>query len=83
VFDAVRPDVYTAQAGARHLRVVANLQDPRVADINHSGFSERAAPGAPKLSVASSGGEAWAALLVVAVALLLIEWLAYTRRVTG
>jgi hypothetical protein len=83
VFQAARPDVYTAQAGARHLQIVANLQDPRVADINHSRLGERAVQAAPRVSSASRGGEAWAALLLVAVALLSLEWLAYTRRLTG
>lgn len=82
VFEAARPDVYTAQAGARHLQIVASLQDPRVADINHSRLGERAVQPVPKLSSASTG-EAWVVMLLVAVALLLFEWFAYTRRVTG
>jgi hypothetical protein len=83
VFEASRPDVYTVHAGPRQLKVVANLLDPRVADINHSRFVDRppsngTQPGGLKRSV-----EPWIFLLLIAVAFLLIEWTAYTRRVTG
>src|SRR5262249_52469852 len=41
VFDATRPDVYTVHAGTRQLKVVANVLDPRMADINHSRLADR------------------------------------------
>jgi len=82
VFEALRPDVYTVHAGARQLKVVANLLDPRVADINHSRFVDRP----PSIGQQPAGlrrpAEPWMLLLLIATAFLLIEWAAYTRRVT-
>ena len=82
VFDAARPDVYTVQAGTRQLKVVVNLADPRLADINHSRFADRPASLTPHASVMGPPVELWTILLLLGVAFLLLEWLAYTRRIT-
>ena len=82
VFDAAHPDVYTVHAGARQLKVVANLADPRLADINHSRFADRAASVTPHSSAMGSPAELWTILLLIGVAFLLLEWVAYTRRIT-
>ena len=82
-FEAARPDVYTVHAGARQLKVVANILDPRVADINHSHFAERPPSDGSGAAAPRPPAEPWALLLLVGVAFLLIEWTAYTRRVTG
>jgi len=78
MFDAAQPDVYTAIADGRRLRVVANALDPRNADINTSRFSDQRA-GNTQI-VDGSRIEPWIALLVVGLIVLLVEWTAYARR---
>jgi hypothetical protein len=82
VFEAARPDVYTLRAQSQTRKVVANLIDTRVADINHSRFANRPASAAAPVSVKRQPADPWAMLLWVAAALLLAEWAAYTRRIT-
>jgi hypothetical protein len=82
VFEAARPDVYTVRSGPTRLRVVANLLDPRVADINHSRFADRAPAQVARPAASRRPQELWIVLLVVGLAFLLFEWAAYTRRVT-
>lgn len=82
VFDAGRPDVFTVASSAGTSRVVANVIDPQFSDINRSRFAGEHAPVARPLSAPRFGFEPWVALLVVAVALLIFEWLTYTRRAT-
>jgi hypothetical protein len=81
-FEALRPDVYTVHAGSRQLKVVANLLDPRVADINHSRFVDRPPSIGQQPAGLRRSAEPWMLLLLIATAFLLIEWTAYTRRVT-
>jgi hypothetical protein len=83
VFEAARPDVYTVHAGTRQLKVVANVLDPRVADINHSRFTDRPPSSGSGAAAPRPSAEPWTLLLLLAAAFLLIEWTAYTRRVTG
>jgi hypothetical protein len=82
VFDALRPDVYTLRAQAGTLKVVANLLDPRIADINHSRFADRAPAAVGVAALKRRPAELWWVLSGLAFALLLIEWVAYTRRIT-
>ncbi len=80
MFDAVQPDVYTARADGRRIRIVANVLDPRDADINASRFSARS--GGEIRVAGSSRIEPWFALAAIAFIFLLIEWAAYVRRFT-
>lgn len=77
-FDANKPDVYTALAGSARLRVVANVLDPRDADINVTRFDSS------HHSAIQTGGyariEPWMALVAIALIFILIEWVAWTRR---
>jgi hypothetical protein len=82
-FEAVRPDVYTAQADGRQFKVVANVLDPRLADVNASRFTSPAQRAAPQAYQWATRLDAGRLLLLVALALLAIEWLAYTRRLTA
>ena len=82
-FDAPRPDVYTATARSGSVQVVANVLDPRLAQINRSVL---AGATAAEPSVARGLGrwlaEPWRALLALAAILLLMEWTAFTRRLS-
>jgi hypothetical protein len=81
-FDAARPDVYTVRSGARRLQVVANMLDPRLADINHSRFVDRAELDVARPAAARGSAEPWIGFLLLGVVFLLLEWAAYTRRIT-
>jgi hypothetical protein len=83
VFEAPRPDVYTASSNAGSVQVAVNVLDPRYAQINRSVLAAGsevplAAAGAVHRWLAQS----WALLLALAAVLLLVEWAAFTRRVT-
>lgn len=78
IFDAAAPDVYTARANGQRVRVVANVLDPRNSDINLSRYANESTA---ELAIsASSRIEPWFALVVIALILVLIEWVAYVRR---
>jgi hypothetical protein len=85
VFEAPRPDVYTASASAGSVQVAVNVLDLRYAQINRSVLdaagedASQLAAGAVRRWLARS----WAVLLTLAVVLLLLEWAAFTRRITA
>lgn len=82
-FEAGRPGVYTATAAATRLQVICNLLDPNYAQINRSRLGTRDADN--DHSQSSSSGwpiESWALLLLLGAALLLVDWAAFSRRVT-
>lgn len=78
LFDAARPDVYTAIAGDAKVRIVANVLDPRDADINVSRF-ENAQSGSGRVTNIARI-EPWIALVAFAMVVLILEWLAWARR---
>ncbi|MGH8629884.1 MAG: hypothetical protein ACREU7_03845, partial [Burkholderiales bacterium] len=80
VFEAPQPDVYTVNSARGQILVVASLADPRYALINHTHLAANAGAVAGSASGWFRGIELWALLLVLAAALLLIEWDLYTRR---
>jgi hypothetical protein len=80
MFDAARPDLYTVQAAGERIRVAAALLDPKLADINRSRFGTR--PTAPRAGAAQRL-EAWALLVLAGLALMLADWAALTRRISG
>jgi hypothetical protein len=82
IFDAARPGVFTVVSDAGTTRIVANVIDPQVSDINRSRFAGESVALAPTLHFARLRFEPWIVLLALAVALLAIEWMAYTRRGT-
>jgi hypothetical protein len=82
VFQALQPDVYTVRGAARQFQIVAQLSDPRDADINQSRFTA----GQDDIARAAQPGrdgamEPWMLLLIVAAASLVVEWVTYTRRI--
>jgi len=81
LFEASRPDVYTIQADGTRLEVIANVLDPRRAEINRSALrdTDPATIGVPS----AWHGEPWALLLLFGALLSIVEWAAYTRRLTA
>jgi hypothetical protein len=83
VFEASQADVYTVSGDGKRARIVANVPDPRIALINQTHLDVRDA-------TALAGGEAarfwnvepWMLLLMLASAVLLIDWVVFTRRGT-
>jgi hypothetical protein len=79
VFEASRPDVYTVSAPSGETQVVANVSDPRYAQINRSRLSD----GVTALQRDAPAGfwntELWVLLLLFAAAFLLFEWAVFTR----
>ena len=80
LFAANRPDVYTVLAADERMRVVANVNDPRAADINVSRFDST--DGVRMGPAGSARIEPWFALVVFALFVMLIEWAAWVRRVS-
>ena len=78
LFDATRPDVYTALTETEKLRIVVNVLDPRDADINVSRFETVSTSQVGLSGIARI--EPWIALVVFALVLMLVEWLAWVRR---
>ncbi len=81
MFEALQPDVYTAHGDGQRVEVIANVLDPRQADINRSPLRDEQAvaeAAAPERRI-----EPWVLLLLVCALLLMAEWAAYTRRVTA
>lgn len=80
VFEASRPDVYTVSAPSGEIRVVANVDDPRYAQINRSRLSGGGSSALQRDAPAGVwNAELWALLLVLAGAFLLFEWAVFTR----
>ena len=79
VFEASRPDVYTANGPSGEVWVVANVGDPRYAQINRSRFSGGATALQRDASARNWNAELWALLLLLAGAFLLFEWAVFTR----
>ncbi len=78
LFDATRPDVYTAIGDDGKVRIVANVLDPRDADINVSRFENASSDGGRVTNMARI--EPWIALVVFAMIVMAVEWLAWARR---
>jgi len=83
LFEAARPDVYTATARTGSVRVVANVLDPRLAQINRSVLAEADAAAAATPTLRRWFAETWRTLLALAAFLMLVEWAAFTRRLTA
>lgn len=82
-FSPEAPGLYSVRGAERQLMVSANLLSPRVSAVNAS-VLEGAEPGIPSSEVRRSrgGGELWVGLVLFALALLLLEWWTYHRRLT-
>jgi hypothetical protein len=87
VFQADQPGLYTVvAAGDRRLRVAVNLASVERSSVNDSGLasSEITAAGTTVLAGAEPGpsDELWIFLLLLALVLVVVEWVTYHRRVT-
>jgi len=81
-FDATQPGLYTAIGTDRPLRITVNLLDRRISNVNQTAVTSAAeTPGATGASHELPLGLS-ALLLILAAALLCIEWFAYHRRIT-
>jgi Ca-activated chloride channel homolog len=81
LFEAARPGVYAVNGGGGERVLVVNLFDPTVSEINRSRFS-RASPPSSTLAQPRAQVEPWVLLLLLVVALLAVEWLTFSRRIT-
>jgi len=82
-FEAPRPGVYAVSSGAAALTVVANVLDPRYAQINHSHLvGWRADFVSGSRSRPFPWPQPWVVLLLVGAALLAVEWITFSRRIT-
>jgi len=84
LFTAKAPDFFTAEAGGRRVRVLVNVLDPAVTDVNASRLPmapDRAGADPPS-EVPAPRTAPWLVLLAVAAALMVAEWWTYHRRVT-
>jgi hypothetical protein len=84
LFTAKAPDFFTAEAGGRRVRVLVNVLDPAVTDVNASRLAATSdrAPDDAAASPASPRTAPWILLLAVAAVLMVGEWWTYHRRVT-
>jgi hypothetical protein len=81
LFRAEAPGIYTAEGAAGRSRVIANLLEPAITDVNATRLEP--APSAElSMSRAVARPEPWVALLLAALALMLVEWWTYHRRWT-
>lgn len=79
LFDAARPDVYTARSTDRVVRIATAVLDPRMADVNRSRF------GPASVVAGVSAGlpfERWGLLVLAVIVLFVIDWVAFTRRIS-
>jgi hypothetical protein len=84
LFTAKAPDFFTAESGGRRVRVLVNVLDPAVTDVNASRLAAAGdrAPDEAATSPASPRTAPWLVLLAMAAALMVAEWWTYHRRAT-
>ena len=81
LFNAGRAGFFTAEGEAGRIRVLANVADPAVTDVNASSLAAAGTATAARAPV-SVAWEPWVVLLLAALAFMCVEWLAYHRRLT-
>jgi hypothetical protein len=79
VFDAVEPGLYTATQGDTRMHVAVNLSNRNFSDLNRSAFRNGSGISFEQHLLRR---ELWFYMLLVAVALVAIEWFTYHRRIT-
>ena len=86
VFMADQPGLYTVAQGDRRLRVAVNLASTARTSVNDSGVtSDEITSTASTVLVDTEAGpneELWMALLLLALFLVIVEWVTYHRRLT-
>jgi len=81
-FDATQPGLYTAVGKDRPIHIAVNLLERRISDVNRSALATANAETAAVESGSDLPLGLSALLLILAAALLCVEWIAYHRRVT-
>ena len=81
LFNAGRAGFFTAEGEAGRIRVLANVADPVVTDVNASSLAAAGTATAAR-APAPVAWEPWVVLLLAALAFMGVEWLAYHRRLT-
>lgn len=84
-FEAERPSLYYASGGGREVVVAANLLDRRVSAVNRTGWAGLATVGAAPTAGVPEGSSfpvVWPYLALLALVLLVAEWVAFHRNVT-
>jgi hypothetical protein len=82
LFEAQQAGFFVASSGDERMRVTVNLLDPRTTALNESRLSPQTQDRELVRPTARIAIDPWMLLLLIAVALLTIEWLTYNRRVT-
>ena len=86
VFMADQPGLYTVAQGDRRLRVAVNLASTARTSVNDSGFTSDEITSAASTVLgdteAGPNEELWMALLLLALFLVIVEWVTYHRRLT-
>jgi Ca-activated chloride channel homolog len=79
LFEAGRPDIYTARGSGGVVRIATAVPDPRIADVNRTRYGV-----ATVVAGVGSGlpVERWGLLVCAVVVLLLLDWVAFTRRIS-
>jgi hypothetical protein len=83
LFEVDAPGLFTVVSGHQRLRVVANLFDRQITDVNKSWLARNK----PETDIfdganAALAFDAWFVLLIAAASLLLFEWWSWNRRMT-
>jgi hypothetical protein len=81
-FSPEAPGLYSVKGSEGRVMVSANLLSPRITAVNASSLEGFAGSGPANPASSRGRGELWIGLVLVALALLLIEWWAYHRRMT-
>lgn len=84
-FEAERPSLYYASGGGREIVVAANLLDRRVSAVNRTDWAGLSTVGATPAAAVPDGGAfpvVWPYLALLALVLLVAEWIAFHRNVT-
>ena len=86
VFMADQPGLYTVAQADRRLRVAVNLASTARTSVNDSGFTSDEITSAASTALADTemgpSEELWMAFLLLALFLVVVEWVTYHRRLT-
>ncbi len=80
VVELNEPDLLTATANGRRIRVAANMTDPESSDINGTPLADVESGSTP---LPLAGNELWFYMLLAATLLIALEWWTYNRRITS
>ena len=79
IIELTEPDLLTAIADGRRIRVAANMTNPEGSEINGTSFVEGQSSSPP---LPPTGNELWFYMLIGATLLIALEWWTYHKRIT-